>query len=667
MKNLVLTPFFAMVFFAVAFAQTSFNPEILDQIRNVDKPQISPDGKLVVFESTELQGAFIRRIYSVGIDGSGLKLLSGKDVSAHSPRWSPDGSRIAFVQTDQIWLMSADGTDQRQLTSVSTKADTPLWSPDAKSIAFISEVFPECNGSEDCNANRKRLIAAAQYQEVNTLPIKPNYRQTRRHLLVASVDDRKTRAISTGNVDADLRFLSPTLPFAFSPDGNEIAFISSDESRSAESPSSEILVASLAGGTARSITRDRRGFNFSPRYSSDGRFMLFLTTPPPGTPDFRSKLMRFDRRTSQISEVTSNSDFDVKEFIVSADSQTVYFTNDERGRLALYSIRVDGTAANKTIANGSVSSIQFTPASDQFVFVYSFFSFPPEIVSMRRTSNIFEPLTRFNRQLVAQFGLRPPDETEWQGASKDRIHGYLFKPPNFSEQKKYPLIVLLGDGPAESWKNGWLRGWNPHIYAASGYVVFMPNPRGASGYGSRFGNQLASDWGGRIVKDITSGIEEIVRLPYVDRERVGAVGDGFGGFLVNWFAGRNESKRFRFRAFHSHSSIFNLETFFAATSQPSLPYNQLGGNPWKNPKQYGKWSPHRFAKTFRTPMLVTFSASDAIVAPFESEQLFAMLQSNRVESKLIRFNDDVGESTERFETARITASLDWFRRFLRPQ
>ncbi|HEV2861466.1 MAG TPA: S9 family peptidase, partial [Pyrinomonadaceae bacterium] len=218
--------------------------------------------------------------------------------------------------------------------------------------------------------------------------------------------------------------------------------------------------------------------------------------------------------------------------------------------------------------------------------------------------------------------------------------GWLFKPADFDPARKYPLLVLIHGGPQGAFNDAWGYRWNPQVFASRGYVVLMPNPRGSTGFGQKFTDEISGDWGGKVYTDLMNGVVKAAALPYVDRSRVGAAGASYGGYMVNWLLGHNNHPAVRFKTFVSHAGLFNLFSMYGATEELWFPEWEFKGTPWDNPVLYERWSPHRFVRNMSTPTLVTHGELDYRVPYGEGLQLFTALQRRGVPSKLVLFPDE---------------------------
>ncbi len=214
---------------------------------------------------------------------------------------------------------------------------------------------------------------------------------------------------------------------------------------------------------------------------------------------------------------------------------------------------------------------------------------------------------------------------------------WILKPPGFDPKKKWPLAYLVHGGPQGAWEDGWSYRWCPELWAAQGYVVALPNPRGSTGFGQKFVDEISGDWGGKCFDDLMKGVDYMEKLPYIDKERMGAAGASFGGYMMDWFQGNTT----RFKTLITHCGVYNFESMYAQTEELWFDEWEHGGPPWgPNRKSYEKHSPHRYAKNFKTPMLIIHNDLDFRVPVGQGHELFTTLQRLRIPSKFINFPDE---------------------------
>lgn len=637
-----------------AFAQSGFTFDDMLNMRRVGDPQLSPDGKWVAYTVGVVDKSAnktLTHIYKVRLDGSDQKQLTKGTTSHSQPRWSPDGKHIAYVTGGQVWVMEEDGDDAKQLTRISTGAGGPVWSPDGKWIAFGSEVYPECD-SDACNKgeDEKAENSKVKAKVAERLLFKHwnEWRDRKRtHIFVVSKDGGIARDLTPGDFDSPPYAAASGVDYAFSPDGREIAYLKNPDKIEAISTNSDIFTMPIAGGSAKNITASNKGYDASPVYTPDGKYILFRSQATATFEADRWRIMRYDRSSGQTVELTSGFDLQADEMTLSPDGKAVYFAAGSRGKSKVFMVPLEPdfrqrVATHVRPVEGGLSPFSFitnlnlTPDGRNLVFLSSSMSSPAEVFSATLEGSSMRALSRTggNRELPR------PEDVNWKGGLQAPVHGFLLKPLNFDPTKKYPLLVLIHGGPQGAWNDSWGYRWNPQVFANAGYVVFMPNPRGSTSYGQKFVNEISGDWGGKVFADLKNGVAEVLKQPYIDRNRIGAAGASYGGYMIDWILGHNNDPRFKFKTLVSHAGVYNLESMAATTEELWFVNWEFKGMPWENPVNYNKWSPHKFVNNFSTPTLVTAGELDFRVPVDQSLQLFTGLQLKGVESKLIVFPDE---------------------------
>src|ERR1041384_7735310 len=519
-RFVVLVAVLLVALCSLAAAQTrTYTIEDLLKVRRVADPQVSPDGKHVAFTVGDVNfdaNRVVNQIYVTSIEGGSPKQLTTGDRSSSAPRWSPDGKKIAFTTGSQVWVMNADGDHKEQVTKISTGAAAPVWSPDGKWIAFTSEVYPDCDNDE-CNKKRDEQAESSKVKAhiVTRLLYKhwDEWRDVKRtHVFVVASKGGTARDLTPGDFDSPPYAAASGVDYAFSPDSSEIAFLRNPDKVEATSTNSDIYVAPLNGGPAKNITVRNHGFEAD-----------------------RWRLMAYNRATGTSVELTKGFDLQVDELVVSPDRNSIYFTAGERGKSPIFKIPFSGGVPQKVVANVFASGLKITPDGRSFVFSSSSMASPAEIYKANVDGSGLTALSNANSQLMARANLKPAEEVEWTGALGRKIHGYVVKPTNFDASRKYPLLVLIHGGPQSAWNDNWGYRWNPQVFANAGYVVFAPNPRGSTGYGQQFVNEISGDWGGKAYVDIMNGVADVLRRsPFIDRNQIGAAGASYGGYMIKW-------------------------------------------------------------------------------------------------------------------------------------
>ncbi len=622
----------------------------------VGDPQLSPDGKWVAFVRTTTDLAAGKRnadVWLVPADGSaGPRALTRNEKSDNAPRFSPDGRTLAFVSTRsgsaQVWLLDLAGGEPRKLTDLSAGVQDPLvFSPDGRKLAFVSDVYPEC-ADEACN-KRKR-------EEAEKDPVKVHHlthlfyrhwdewrENVRHHVFVLDLASGATTDVTPGDFDSP-----PSLyedgGIAFSPDGGEIAFVSNRDGADKEAfdTNKDVWTVPVSGGTAVKLTAGNPAADFDPVYTPDGSSILVRAQRRAGFEADRWYLDVYDRKTKTKRTVFEEPDLSVSEFSLSRDGKTVYFTAESEGRGDLFEVSFAGGKPRLLKKGGNIGSLQ--AGASAIVFTESTLTAPAEIFSLpleEKSSSSVRPakaLTDENRSWRKDVVVSTPESLTVPGAGGARVQYWLVKPPMFDAAKKYPVVFLIHGGPQGAWEDGWSARWNPTLWAAQGWVVVLPNPRGSTGFGQKFVDEISGDWGGKVMTDLDAVFDAAVKLPFVDASRQGIAGASYGGYAVDWILGHTN----RFKAAVTHDGVFNLDSMSLSTEELWFSNWEFGGMPWSEAarKQYAKWSPHLYAHNIRTPTLIVTNELDFRVPVDQGLQMFTVLRGNGVPAEALVFPDE---------------------------
>jgi len=653
MKRYFIVSLIGLLGFAtLASAQERrFTIDELLKVRRVGDSQVSPKGDLVAFTITDMSVAANKgttQIYVVPLSGGEVRQLTNDEHSSASPRWSPDGEKLAFISArdgeDQIWTIDVSSGALKKITSISTGAGDPVWSPDGNWLAFASDVYPECP-SDACN--KKRADEKAQSKVKAHVATHLLYRHwkawkdgTRSHVFVVSANGGEAHDLTPGDYDAPPFSLGGPTDYAFSPDSKELAFVSNHDKVEAISTNADVWIVSVRGGTPKNVTAANRGFDGSPQYSPDGRFIAYRSQATPGFESDRFRLMLYDRKTGTARSLSESLDSWVDEFTFAPNSQTIYLTAEERGKQPIYSVSVSGGPVRKVVSDGFNGEPHVTKDGSTLVFSRSSMTTPNEVYRASIDGSGVTELSKTNDAFISPFNLKPAEEVTWTGGLGRKVAGWIIKPANFNARRKWPLVVLIHGGPQGAWNDNWGYRWNPQVWANNGYVVFTPNPRGSTGYGQQFVNEISGDWGGKVFTDISNGVAMVSALPYIDKNRIGAAGASYGGYMIDWIEGHNSDPRFHYNVLVSHDGVYNLTSMTGVTEELWFTDWEFKGTPWTNPAMYDRWSPHKFVQNFKTPILIITNTLDYRVPEGEGMQLFTAVQRMGVESKLMDFPDE---------------------------
>jgi len=634
---------------SVVFAQKQpLTVETMLRIARIGEPALSPNGRMVAFtvQTPDLDSnTKPEQIYVVPMDGGTPRQLTQEGSQNERPRWSPDSRQIYFVSnrggSQQIWVMDADGTHPRQITRLSTEASGVMVTPDGKRLVFLSSVYPVCAEDDVCNKRKldqeeKNKVKARVYTSLLFRHWDQWEGERRQHLLIVNVDGTEVKDLTQGLRDVPPFSLGGLDDYAVSPDSTELAFVMNADPQPALSTNSDIYTVSLDGGEPRKITTGL-GADNSPQYSPDGKFLAFRSQSRAGYESDRWRLVVLDRATGRSSSVTEGLDRWVGSFTWSPDSTRIFFTVEDRGRTGLQMVPATGGGSRNIISgSSSLDDVQFTSDGRTMIYTEESGAHPAEIYRVNSSGGNEVALTHLNDALLSGVQLTPLDEMSAESADRTRVHAFVVKPPGFTETGKYPVLFLIHGGPQGAWGETWTYRWNAQVFAAAGYLVVMPNPRGSTGYGQKFIDEINADWGGKPYDDIMAVVDSVAALKYVDPDRMAAAGGSYGGYMVNWILGHST----RFKALVSHDGVFDLRSMAASTEELWFPVWEFKGMPWDNPEMYARWSPSYFVKDFKTPTLVIHGEEDYRVPLDQGLQLFTALQVQKVPSKLLEFPNE---------------------------
>jgi len=677
-----------------AQAKHPFTFEDMMKLKRVGEPEVSPDGKWVIFSVVDVDLEANTKTPHVWIvptaGGQEREIIADQD--ADRPRWAPDGKRFAFLSTksegSQVWIADVDEaagsvTGVHQLTHIATEAGGELWSPDGKNILFTSDVYPECAGetfaeiacnAREADAHEKSKVKALVFDHLLYRHWSAYKEGKRSHIFI--VAPVTPTAESGGRAPSALPALRPELPrdltpddydspvfslggqddYAVSPDGQEVCYTSNHDKNPAASTNNDLWIVSVSGGPAKNITADNPASDSSPLYSPDGRYIAYRAQQRPGYESDRLRLMLYDRKTGERKNLTEPFDHWVGTFAWAPDSKAEHKRHSLIYVLGGFSSDKGSVSYARSLVGGFDDDLTLTPDGKTLVFTRMSIKAPIEVFGADATAEGCPagtgdvdkgkescsltkdwPLTHVNDQLLSQISMSDVEPFWFKGARGDDVEASLVKPPNFDASKKYPVKFLIHGGPQGAWGDDWSYRWNPELFAADGYVVIMINFHGSTGYGQKFIDAINGDWGGAPYEDLMKGLDYAEKTyPFIDKDRECALGASYGGYAINWILGHTD----RFKCLVSHDGMFNAESAWGTTEELWFNDWEFKGTPYDNRASYEKWSPHQYAKNFKTPTLVIHGQRDYRLDVSEGFQLFTTLQMEGVPSKMLYFPDE---------------------------
>ena len=644
-------------------------PEDLTRIQFVTDPQLSPDGRRAAFVVTTLseeRDEYLSNIWVVDVAGGAPRRFTAGPRRDLEPRWSPDGSRLAFLSERtakdklQVYVMPADGGEATKLTALDNGVSAIAWAPDGARLAFVSAVggYKEPEGEDEKRKSRPaRVITSVKYRFNGEGFIYDR----RPHVFVVSLDGASSTQITEGDfIDAD-----PT----WSPDGESLVFASARHGARDDDDASDLWRVPAKGGTPQRLTATA-GPVMLPAFSPDGRTIAFLARAELNAYGRNVQLFTVPADGGQATCVTSALDRSCGALHVrpswSPDGRSLTVAAEDRGDIGLWRVAATGSAAPQRIVGGERVLNGFSASAEgrTLAFAASRTVAPAEVFVCGADGGDERRLTDLNRAWVESVALSAPERFRFTRAGFE-LDVWVMRPAGFGAGQRYPTLLNIHGGPHAQYGHNFFDEFQ--VYAGAGYAVVYTNPRGSQGYGEAFTQAVVGDWGGGDYADVMAALDEaLARYPFIDPERLGVLGGSYGGFLTSWTVGHTK----RFKAACSERAVNCQYTMFG-TSDIGHSFNvvELGGPmPWEDMARYIERSPLTYAKDMTTPLLILHSEDDLRCPIEQGEQLFVALKKLKREVRFVRFpgeNHEMSRSGKpRHRLERFRHILEWFTKYL---
>ena len=613
-------------------------------------PQVSPDGKLIVFtlRKTDLEADKGRTdLWLIGARGTDLRRLTSHPEGDFNPHWAPDGKSVWFISTRsdsaQVWRIPIDGGEAQQVTDLPLDVGNLLVSPDGLHIAFTMEVFTDCKTIADTKERleeiKNRKTSGRIYEQIFVRHWDTWKDGRRSHLFVMPAAGGNVVDLMWG-MDAD----TPSKPFGgseeitFTPDGGGLVFSARDAGRTEPwSTDFNLYYIPIDGSKPlKCLTQENKAWDTNPVFSPDGRTLAYLAMVWPGYESDRFRIVLYSWPDGSKQVLTDNWDRSPSSLCFSADSDTIYTTAANVGQKSLFAVNVRNGSVRTIVKEGYINSP--APAAGRIIFGMSNLYYPLELYSVKPDGRDVRKITDINGEKIAAARTGQYEQFTFAGWNDETVYCYVVKPVDFNPSKKYPVAFLIHGGPQGSFGNSFHYRWNPQAYAGAGYAAVMVDFHGSTGYGQAFTDSIRGDWGGKPLEDLQKGLAAALeRYPWMDAERVGALGASFGGYMINWISGNWSD---RFRCMVNHDGNIDERMAYYDTEELWFPEWDHIGTPWENPTGYEKHNPVNFVKNWKTPMLVIHGALDYRVADTQGLGTFNALQRLGIPSKLLYFPDE---------------------------
>lgn len=655
-------------------------PEALWAMGRIGTAQASPDGKHIIYQVgyySVKQNKGHQVIYIMDSDGKNNKMLTTSAKSETDAVWIKGGQKIAFLCDGQIWEMNPDGSGRKQLTNDKTGIDGFKFSPDEKYVILIKQI--PYHGiikekPEDLPLTTGRVITDMNYRHWD------EYVESIPHPYLAEVT---SNGIGEGtDIMKGEPYECPVKPFggaeqlAWSTDSKTIAYTSRKKTgiNYAISTDTDIYLYNIESKQTVNICKpanykepeinmtksmknqavnskenlkNNPGYDVNPKFSPNGQYVAWLSMARNGYESDRNRLCVYNLKTGEKTYTTESFDSNVDDFCWSADSKTLYFLGIWHGCENIYQTNLKGNVMQLTDGWNDYGSVQMLNNGKKLLAERHSMSQASELYIVtpgkkEKTAKV-EQITFENKHLYDQMTFGKIQQ-RWTKTTdgKDMMY-WIILPAHFDETKKYPTLLFCEGGPQSPVSQFWSYRWNMQIMAANGYVVIAPNRRGLPGFGSEWNEEISGDWTGQCMNDYLSAIDDACKnLPFVDKDRLGAVGASFGGFSVYYLAGHHNK---RFKCFIAHDGAFNLESMYTDTEEAWFSNWEYDDAFWnkdmtENAKRTYANSPHKFVDKWDTPILCIHGEKDYRINANQGMGAFNAARMRGIPAELLLFPDE---------------------------
>ena len=575
--------------------------------------------------------------------------MRGEQESAEKPDEDKNESTDSDKDEEapQAWSLNPENGDTKQITSIKDGIANLKVAPGGKHIAFtrdikldkeVKEMYPDLPKAD------ARIIDGLMYRHWNAWH---DYKYSHLHVAPMAEDGTVGAAVDLMEgvkADCPVPPFGGSEQFAWSPDGNEIAYTLKDVPDWAQSTNSDVFLVQISDpGKSENISQGMQGYDNNPVYSPDGNYLVFHSMERGGFESDRNRIMLVNRKTGEMRDLTAGLDQTAHDAAWTPDSKSVIFASEYRGTNQLFRADLDSSGI-KQVSKGRYnwSLIEVLPDGDTALVSKMDMLRPKELAVINLADATNRTISHINDSIYEGLEL-PTIEERWVDATDGKkIHCWVIHPPGFdaTSERKWPLLTYCQGGPQGQIGQWFSYRWNFHLMAANDYVVVAPNRRGLPGFGRQWNDQISGDWGGQAMKDLLSATDNMISEPYIDNQRVGAIGASFGGYTVYWMMG-NHAKRFC--TMIAHCGVFNLESMYGSTEELFFVDWDLGGPYWQNDeiqKQYNQFSPNRFIGNWETPLLVIHGEKDFRVPITQGMEAFTAAQVQGVPSRFLYYPNE---------------------------
>ncbi len=625
-------------------------PEVLWSFGRIGGIQLSPDKKDIIYgvsyySKEENKGN--RDLYKMNIESTKVTRLTQTKGGEYNALWSKDGKKIYYLSAAngsmQIWEMMADGSSPKAISTIEGGISGFKFSPDGKKVLYAKEVKIDPTTTDiypDLDKTSGRIINDLMYRHWDT------YVDSYSHPFITDFSSDK---ITEGkDLLAGKPFNCPTKPFGgmedliWTPDSKGIVYSCKKLKGKAYtlSTNTDLYYYDIAKDKHTNLTQGMMGYDNGQTFSPNGSQLAWVSMERDGYESDKMRLFIMDMKTQKKKDYTLNFDQNVHSLTWDDNSRNIYFTSDWHGSFDIYELDTK-TERIRKITEGVHNYRSLAFAGEQLIATRQSMSMPTEIYSVNIKDGKDKQLSFENKDLLDQLEMAKVEERWITTTDNKKMLTWIIYPPHFDKNKKYPTLLYCQGGPQSMVSQFWSYRWNFQMMAANGYIIVAPNRRGLPGFGQEWNEQISGDYGGQNMKDYFSAIDEMKKEPFIDENKLGAIGASYGGFSIYWLAGHHDK---RFKAFIAHDGIFNLESQYLETDEMWFANWDMGGSYWDKDNKIAQNtfanSPHKFVDKWDTPIMVIHSEKDYRIVASQGMAAFNAAILRDIPAEYLYFPDE---------------------------
>ena len=629
----------------LAAEQNTLDVTALTEFNQIHDFVVSPQADSFIYRLKKGIRSDDNHLYLQNVSSNQVQQLTSNKSGESNVIYAQDGKSIYFLSSrsgsSQIWQLPLTGGEAQQVSALPLGINGFQMSRDGQRFALELTVMPGCETMQ-CTldaqvADAKKKYNVRAYDQLMVRHWDTWNTDYKSHLFIADKAEHGAFTQATDLMPSWQGDIAGAGEVSFHPDGTRLSFSAKLPSKEqAWNTNFDIFEVNLADKKLNNLTAENSAWDAKPVYSPNGRYLAYKAMSVPGYESDKFTVMIRDGQTGKTRAVAKQWDRSVSELVFADDNRTLYVTANDVGQKSIFEINPEFGDVRTVYSDGTAGKIAVT--ADKVFFTRHALDAPTDIFAIDRDGYQLKQLTQVNKDKLANISLAEFEQFSFKGWNDEEVHGYWLKPANYQTGSKYPIAFLVHGGPQGSFGNMFHYRWNAQLWAAQGYAVVMIDFHGSIGYGQKFTDSIARDWGGKPLEDLQKGFAAITKQqPWMDAGNACALGASYGGYMMNWIQGNWSNG---FNCIVNHAGLYDMPSFYGSTEELWFPEHDMGGPVWEGSEDYNKYNPAAFVKEWRTPMLVIQGELDYRVPYAQSLGAFTALQRQNIPSRLVMFPDE---------------------------